>query len=177
MKSALATLLMIPLSGFATSAQSIPEIHARTLADTTVNLPADLKGRIAVLILGFSKASSSQTKPWGEAISRDFGSDPHVVYYTMPVLADVPGFIRGFVVNSIRKQLPPGERGHFVAILKDAAPWKTLASFSGSDDAYIVVADAQGQQRWRTHGPWRADAYNEVKRRIQSLEVSSKPPV
>jgi hypothetical protein len=157
------------------AAERIPELHAQSLAETKVDLPGGLKGKIGILILGFSKQASSQSRTWGDSITRDFGSDARVVYYQMPVLAEAPGFVRGFIVDSIRKSLPDSQRSHFVPILKDAAPWKSVAGFSGGDDAYLVLTDANGQVQWRTHGAPQAETYNELKKRIVALEASSPP--
>jgi hypothetical protein len=87
-------------------AQSIPVTRAQSFCGTPVNLPSDLSGRIGVFVLGFSKKSSLETNGWGDSVLRDYGTDRHVVYYQMPVLADVPTLVRALILQGIRKQMP-----------------------------------------------------------------------
>jgi hypothetical protein len=166
-------LLALLLACKVSTAQSIPVTRAQSFGGTQVNLPSDLSGRIGVLVLGFSKKSSLETKGWGDSVLRDYGTDPHVVYYQMPVLADVPILVRGFILQGIRKQMSPAERMHFVPILQDAAGWKKVVQFAAPDDAYIVVLDSGGQIKWRTRGTLTGEAYSQLKRCMTDLQMSA----
>jgi hypothetical protein len=134
-------------------------------------LLADLSGKIGVLVLGFSKKSSLETRGWGDSVLRDYGTDPHVVFYQMPVLADVPTLMRGLIFEGIRKKMSPAERVHFIPILQDAAGWKKVVQFAATDDAYIVVLDSGGQIKWRIHGTMTGEAYNHLKRFMTEFQT------
>src|SRR5450432_2924829 len=90
-------LALAVTSGLQAHAQKIPETHAPTLAGNNANLPADLRGKIGVLVLGFSKKSSTESHSWDDQISRDISANPRTLYYVMPVLEDVPGVFRGMI--------------------------------------------------------------------------------
>jgi hypothetical protein len=132
--------------------QSIPPLEGQSFGRNQVNLPGDLKGKIGIFILGFDKKSSEQTKGWGDNILHDYGKDPSVLYYQMPVLADVPGLIHGMVTQGIKRQQSETERIHFIPILDAVAAWKQAATFSAVDDVYLIVVDSEGQIVWRSHG-------------------------
>lgn len=152
------------------SPQRIPDIHAPTLAGVTASLPGDLHGRFGILVLGFSKQSSQQCHAWDDQIERDFGGDPRVVYYQMPVLADVPGLLRGIILRIMSRDLPAPARARFLPLLQDEAVWKSLTGFGPGDDAYVLLIDASGQVKWHTHGLASAPAYAALKSSVAALE-------
>ena len=139
--------------------QFIPVTRATSLDDITVNLPGDLKGRPAILVLGFSKNSSRQTKPWADAIERDFGSEHKIVFYQLPMLQEVPHLLRGFVLQGMRKPLSTAQRSHFVPIFDNEETWKALIDFAGPDDAYVLLIDGLGRIQWQASGVFRKDKY------------------
>lgn len=153
--------------------QSIPALHGQSFDGNQVNLPGDLKGKIGIFILGFDKKSSEQTKGWSDSVLRDYGNDPGILYFQMPVLADVPGLIRGMVLQGIKRQQSEAERSHFVPILDAVAGWKQAPGFSAVDDAYIVVVDSKGQIAWRTHGVATTEAVARLNTRVMELRKHS----
>ena len=155
-------------------AQSIPVTRAESLAGNVVNLPADLKGRPAILVLGFSRKSSAQTKPWGDVIEHDFKSDSQINYYQLPMLEQVPRFIRGIVTDGIRKPLSSEQRTRFIPVFQDEAAWKRLAHFAGADDAYVLLIDGAGHVRWQTAGAFEKATYEDLRGRATALKDSSR---
>src|SRR5277367_3524181 len=95
-------LLLLFLAWSPAGLETIPAVHTKSFADTQVDLPADLRGKSGVLVIGFSKQSSQQTKLWNALLLPEYSSDAGVAYYEGAVLADVPAFIRGFVLKQIR---------------------------------------------------------------------------
>ncbi len=166
-----AGLLLLVLATANVSPATIPALHGRSFADAPVELPADLHGKVGILVLGLSRNSSMQTKLWNEALLRDFGNDPKIAYFESAVLADVPGFIRGTVVNGIRNKMPEAERVHFVPILQDASQWKSAADYASPDDAYVLLLDSAGVIQRRTHGPPTGESYRSLKESLQTLEA------
>ncbi|HEY0795247.1 MAG TPA: hypothetical protein VGD64_05655 [Acidisarcina sp.] len=158
------------MCGVVAHGQKIPETHAKTLAGNVANLPADLHGKLGVLVLGFSKKSSDECHGWDDQISRDFGGSARIVYYEMPVLEDVPGMIRGMVVRGIRNGLTPAARARFLPVLQDEAAWKAAAQFGPADDAYVLIVDETGAVKWRTHGPVTTASYAAFKSNLMAIE-------
>ncbi len=152
------------------SPETLPVLHGRSFTNVQVALPADLRGKIGILLIGFSQKSSVQTKPWNEKLLRDFGNDPHFAYYESAVLADVPSLFRDHVVSSIRDKMPMAERAHFVPILQDASKWKSVAGYSAPDDAYVLLVDGGGEIQWRAHGAPTGELYNAMKEHLAQLQ-------
>ena len=150
-------------------AQGIPKIEGDSLAGHHVVLPEAASGKVAVLILGFSKASKTPTSEWGHRIETDFASNSAVVLYQLPVLESVPGLVRGMVISSMKKGVPENRRDYFVPVLHGEAELKKLVSYQGPDDAYLILLDRNGAITYQTHGNLSEPSYADMRQHILSL--------
>ena len=168
----LSALLFLSVSA---PTQSIPETHATTLANAPVNLPADLKGHPTVLILGFSQSSREAVTKWARRLAADYRDSPTVLYYEMPVVAEVPRMLRGMVIRKIRQDVPERAQPRFVPITDHEEEWKAVSGYSkqgGEDAAYLIVLDPTGKvQSRRAAGVPTDESYAAVK---QTLEAMSR---
>ena len=150
--------------------QSIPTTHATSLADTHVNLPGDLKGRLAILVIGFSKSSSRQTKTWSDRIERDFKSNTRIVSYQLPMLQQVPRLFRGIVLEGMRKPLSTAQRTRFLPIFDNEEAWKAVTHFAGANDAYVLLIDGLGRVQWQSSEAFQEEQYDGLRKRVVVLE-------
>lgn len=155
-----------------TNAQSIPPVKAKTLADIDIVLPPPGGTQILILVLGFSHKSGENCAPWGKRLSADFHSDARVTYYQLPVLQGAPSLVRPMILRGMRKDIPAEQQAHFVPILDHEDEWKKIVNFSAPDDAYIVVADAQGHVTWQTRGALTDTSYDALKSALSKLLAS-----
>jgi len=162
-------VFFLVISAPAQSAQQMPTVEGESLSGGKVVLPEAAKGKIAVLIFGFTKASKEATKAWADRIFSDFGTQARLELYQLPVLESVPGFVRGMVISSMRKGVRENMRDHFVPILHGEAELKQLVSYKESDDAYLVMLDGAGQIVEQKHGPLSDAAYAQLRGDIQSM--------
>ncbi len=166
--SAVLAFLLAAGTAVAQGIQPMPRIEGDSFAGHHVVLPDAAAGKIAVLIFGFSKASKAPTSDWEKKISTDFASRPAFEVYQLPVLEDVPRFIRGMVISSIKKGIPENKRDHFVPILQGEAALKKLVGYKEQDDAYLVLLDFDGKIAAQTHGPLTDAAYSQLRAQIDS---------
>src|ERR1700720_2014944 len=96
-------LMIVPCA----PAERIPEVHGTSFANQAVNLPAALQGKAAgILVIGFSHGSREEVTGWATKIAADYRTSPVVAYYELPIVAGVPGFVRGVVLRSIKSSTP-----------------------------------------------------------------------
>ena len=144
----LRVFIVLALSASLPGAQQvIPPIEGETLAGAKISLPAAAGGHPALLIVGFTRGSQEQTKAWSMRVRGRFPA------WSIAVLEDVPGLIRGMVARSIRNATPKDQHGSFVLVSRGEKPLKQAAGFSRPDDAYLLVIDGSGAIRWSFHGP------------------------
>jgi hypothetical protein len=147
----------------------IPVLQATSFTDQTVKLPEALRGKVGVLVVGFTRGSQDAITGWGRRLGADYHDSASVAYFEMPVLAAVPRMLRGMVMGRIKGEVPDRARAHFVPIVENEAGWRAVANYKSGDDACILLVDEQGVVRWQTHARASDDAYADLKRRIQAL--------
>jgi hypothetical protein len=167
------SLALLTMSWLAANAGSmaarIPEVHATSFSNEAVNLPEGLKGKVGVLVLGFSKNSREADSAWGKKLAVDYRESPTVVYYEMPVLAGAPRMLRGMIVKSMKSSVPASEQARFVVILENEGAWKTVTHYERPDDPYLLVVDSQGSVVWQTQGAVTDAAYAALKQHVEAL--------
>jgi hypothetical protein len=133
----------------------IPATQSTALDGHPVQLPRDLYQGATVLIVGFSRESSTPATNWGKALAPALSSTPTIGVLQLPMLADVPGLVRPLVLRSIRKQVPAFLQRNFVPLTANEAAWKQLAGYDthAPDAAYVMIVDKSGAIRWQTHAP------------------------
>lgn len=165
-----AALLLKPLPGsVATGALQIPHLHGTTFADTKVDLPEALHGKVGILVIGFSQESREAVTTWGKKLAADFNESPTVLYYDMPVLASVPKLLRGFVYSRIKASVSERGKPHFLPITEDESSWRILVHYSNPDTPYILLVDEHGTVRWQAQGLPTDATYTTLKRELESL--------
>lgn len=156
--------------------QSIPPVKAKALDDSEVVLPKPGSQKFLILVVGFSHKSGQNCTPWDKRISADYGSDSHVTYYQLPILAGAPSMIRPMILHGMRKDVPTTMHPHFVPIYEHEDDWKKLVNFSGADDAYILVTGPDGHVLWRTHGNVSDSAYAELQAAVAKAITDPEKP-
>ena len=167
-------LWLIFLATAAAGQSAMPTIEGESFANQKIILPDAAKGKLAVLVFGFTKASKTPAVAWANKVQSEFGTRSGFEFYELPVLEDVPRFVRGMVISSIKKGVPESMRAHFMPILQHEAELKKLVNYQEPDDAYLVVLDASGQIVAQRHGQFSDTAYTQFRNEIESLLVQQK---
>jgi hypothetical protein len=153
------------------SGERIPDVHGTSFASQAVNLPAALQGKAAgVLVIGFSRGSREAVTGWAQKIAGDYRTSDAVAYYELPVVASVPGLLRGMVLRSIKSSTPERAQPRIVPVVNDEAGWKAITHYGEADDAYLLVLDNQGNVVWQTQGQPTDTAYAALKQQVESLK-------
>ena len=131
-------------------------IEGETLSGRKVALPAAAGGQSALLIIGFTHGSQAQTKVWSLRVRDRFPA------WSIAVVEDVPGLLRGMVTHSIKSGTPKEQYDRFVLVSRGEKQLKQAAGFDKPDDAYLLVIDKTGAIAWRFHGPVTDAAIEQV---------------
>ena len=147
---------------------ALPHTEAETLNGKKIVLPDALDGRPTIVVVGFTKRSQSQTTAWSTLLAKDYGTEQRLQRYSIAVLDDVPGLIRGIVISGIRRRVPNEQQDTFVVLTHDAKPWRDLAGITNADDAYVILFDNTAHVVAQTQGPVDK-AYAPLQQEIQAL--------
>ena len=155
------------------AAQQLPLIGARRLDGTTVAVPNTFQHRPAVLIFGDSPRGVNQARVWYRSLAfrgRQQGSDD--VYGLFYMKVSLP-FLRKASERFFVRRFTPLEKANVLlmghsseALRRLVVPWET-------DEAYILVIDANGSVFWRYAGICTEDSLRAV---IAALGIAKKVP-
>lgn len=162
--------ICLGLSCSAATAEQMPQIEGTNLSGNLVQLPAAVKGHTAVIIIGFSHDSQTQTRQWEMKVRKLISGSPSIQVYLIAVLEDAPRLIRGMIVHAMRGSTPAGERDHFLTVVHGENDLKRAAHFAKPDDAYVLLLDSNGQIQWRIHGQASDTVSGELANRLKALE-------
>lgn len=168
--------LIVGFAGFlfcaSPSGASVPRAHVETLTGARLELFHDIAPHLAVLIIGFTKASRTQATEWSRRLEPEVPRISEAQIFQVAVLADVPWLIRGFVIRQIRASVPKAMHPRSLLALDDAEAWKRLADFGEEDAAYLVLI-GHGDLLWRSHGPLTEARYRSL---TEALGAQSRAP-
>jgi len=137
-------------------ADSSPSLFSRlpavTLSKDKLQIPEDLADTPVLFIVGFSKASRAQTRPWSQLLEQKYPTDKLVVY-NVSVIQKVPRLIRGIVIRAITKDTPQDLHDRFLLVTQRAKDWQALAAYSAPDAAYLILINKAHQVVWHFSGP------------------------
>lgn len=174
--TALFLLLLAPRLGASSVPEPpahIPEIHTLSFSGDLVNLPSMLQGgKVAILILGFSKGARTQATLWGRRLPTDYFYSPDVLYFELPMLQSVPRLLRGAVLRAIKSGVSARSQPHFAPLTADEPRWRSLVRYNQPDDAYVVLIDSSGLVRAQFQGEPTDASYGELKRHVEQLRAS-----
>jgi ATP10 protein len=165
----LGCLAIVTLFAAFAFAGALPRLEGETLSKKPIVLPDAAHGKIALLVIGFSKKGGQATGAWQKQFKNDFGADQKYVVCPVAVLEDVPRFIRGMVTSGIRSSTPATEQDHFVILVHGEQDLKHFVGYSTPDDAYLLLLDAKGDIRWRGHGLFKDEDYAALKNVAKQL--------
>jgi hypothetical protein len=160
-------LLLLCVSALAIEAQTLPPIHGVAVDGREITLPDAAKGRVAVLIIGFTRGSSVPVARWASRFNTDFSPGERPLILRLPFLEEVPKMFRGLAKSGVEKSAGQ-DRGEVVPIFESEATYKKLVHYSMPDDAYILVLDRAGAIR----GVFTGDVgrqYGDVRDRVSHL--------
>jgi hypothetical protein len=161
-------LVLLPLK-----AQVPPQIHGTAVSGRAHVLPDELKGRVAVLVLGFTRNSSLPAGAWAGKFKADFSRNPDVAVLQLPFLEEVPRMFRGMAKSGVEKSAGQ-DRDTVIPIFESEATFKQLVHYAKPDDAYILVLDRTGAIRGVFSGQV-ATQYADARERVSHLLL--KPSV
>ena len=146
-----------------------PRIAGDSLAGKKVTLPDDARGKVTLVVIGFSHKSGETVRAWTDRFRKDFGDNTRYAIYPVAELEGAPRLIRGMILGGMRHGTPAAEQDHFLTLFQGDAELKKFADFSGADDPYLFLLDATGAIQWRGHPLLREEEYLPLQKAAKKL--------
>lgn len=147
----------------------LPQIKGTSLEDQEITLPDAAAGKVAFLIITFSKAAGERSREWSDRFFKDYPQDDKVTSYSIAMLEDVPALLRGMVRGGIKRGIPASMRRRFLTVVKGEGEWKRYVGMQDDKDAYLILLDGKSRVQWVHHGQFEQTVYDALKIRIAQL--------
>ena len=138
----------------------LPLLESKTLNGETAALPRDARGHAAVLVFGFSKASSKVTRPWLEgclAATKGMPAGSEVYCYDLRMVEDVPRMFRGSMEHGMQSGYPAELQRRALVVYSENDAWRQRLGVADTKTAYVVGCDAEGRVRGTATGPFQEE--------------------
>jgi len=150
-------------------AMQIPATEGTTLAGSHIALPDAFKGKINIIVVGFSRGSQEQVGSWGRLLAADYGHSGEVDYFEVAMLGTTPKLLRSMIIKRLSSSVPFDQRPHYFPVLESDQAWRAVAHYDKPDDAYILLVDGKGTVLWQTQGEPTNSAYGTFKATLAKL--------
>jgi hypothetical protein len=149
--------------------QPMPVLKGEFLTGRPAVLPGAASGRVALLALGFTYDSRFAVEAWAGRFRKDFGGNPQVTFYEVPMIGGMARLGKWFIDGGMRKGTPRNDYEHVITVYGGTDPWKQRLSFRLPDAAYMMLLDQYGIVRWLHAGPFDETAYGTLSRQVAAL--------
>jgi len=152
-----------------TAGENLPELRGEYLSGRKAILPKDAAGRVALLLVGFSYQSRFAVEAWTKRFREDFGKNPQVTFYEIPMIGGLARLGKWFIDSGMRRGTPQADHEHVITVYGGTEPWKQRLAVTAEDFAYLVLVDQKGIVAWRHAGPFEETSYQSLALEVRKL--------
>lgn len=161
----MASALISPL----TIGKPLPPLKGEFLTGRPAQLPDAASGRVALLALGFTYNSRFPVEAWIGRFRKDFGSNPQVTFYEIPMIGGMARLGKWFIDSGMRKGTPRNDQENVITVYGGTDSWKQRMGFKSPDAAYLVLLDKHGAVRWHISSEFDEKAYKDLYAQASAL--------
>ena len=149
--------------------EPMPVLKGEFLTGRPAVLPDAASGRVALLALGFTYDSRFAVEAWVGRFRKDFGDNPQVTFYEVPMIGGMARLGKWFIDSGMRKGTPKKDQENVITVYGGTDPWKHRLGFQSPNAAYLLLLDQHGMVRWRHSGEFDPKAYDEMSVQVAAL--------
>ncbi|MGC9157909.1 MAG: hypothetical protein ACP5FH_02870 [Terracidiphilus sp.] len=149
--------------------QILPPLRGEFLTGRQAQLPDAAAGRVALLALGFTYNARFPVEAWTNRFRKDFGKNPQVTFYEIPMIGGVARLGKWFIDSGMRRGTPRSDQENVITVYGGTGDWKQRVGYESPDAAYLLLIDRRGVVRWRHSGPFEESAYGDLHAHVSAL--------
>ena len=96
--------------------EPLPALEGEFLSGRAAALPQAASGRVALLLLGFTYESRFAVEAWAGRFRRDFGGDPRVTFYEIPMIGGIARLGKWFIDGGMRRGTPKTDQENVITV-------------------------------------------------------------
>ena len=94
----------------------LPALKGEFLTGRQAALPADAKGKPALLALGFTYKSRFAVEEWVKNFRADFDNEPRATFFEVPMLGGMAVMGKWFIDSGMRRGTPKADHEHVITV-------------------------------------------------------------
>jgi hypothetical protein len=149
--------------------EQLPPLRGEFLTGRSALLPQAAAGRVALLLLGFSYDSRFQVEAWAKRFRQDFGADPKVTFFEIPMIGGLARMGKWFIDSGMRRGTPKADQENVITVYGGTEPWKKRVGFQNPKAAYLILIDPAGRIAWRHAGDLEEAPYQTLSSEVSRL--------
>jgi hypothetical protein len=144
----------------------LPTLQGDYLSKRKATLPADAKGKYALLAFGFSYDSRIPVEAWGKEFDRRFKNNPKITLYEIPMIGGLSRLGAPFIDSGMRRGTPKEKHENVITVYGGTGPWKKMLNVQDEKAAYMILLDPNGIVRWISPGHHSDAKFAEIEKLI-----------
>jgi len=169
MKSSILAASVATLAGGMQTGQPLPPLAGEFLSGRAAALPQAASGRVALLLLGFTYESRFAVEAWAGRFRGDFGADPRVTFYEIPMIGGMARLGKWFIDGGMRRGTPKEDYEHVITVYGGAAAWKRRVGFQDPNAAYLILIGQDGRVVRQFSGAFGEEPYQALRSEVAGL--------
>jgi len=149
----------------------MPPLRGEFLTGRTAVLPQAASGRVALLMLGFTYDSRFSVEAWAKRFRKDFGSEPRVTFFEIPMIGGLATLGKWFIDSGMRRGTPKADHENVITVYGGTDVWKQRVGFHDPRAAYLLLIDQNGKVVWRHAGSFEDEPYHTLASQLVKLLV------
>ena len=142
--------------------QPFPPLAGEYLSKRKAALPADARGKVALLLLGFSYNSRFPVERFGKEFEKAVAGSPGITFFEVPMIGGMARMAAPFIDSGMRRGTPRDKHENVITVYGGTAPWKKRLGVVNESNAYLVLLDRQGIVRWIYRGGYAEPALQQL---------------
>jgi hypothetical protein len=147
----------------------LPSLRGEFLTRRTAVLPQAASSRVALLMLGFTYDSRFSVEAWAKKFRQDFGAEPRVTFFEIPMIGGVATLGKWFIDGGMRRGTPKSDQENVMTVYGGTDPWKQRVGFQDPKAAYLILIDQNGKVVWRYAGSLDEKPYQTLSSQVVRL--------
>ena len=149
---------------------TFPTVNGSNLLRKKLNLPQDFQGKFNLLFIPFQQWQQMEVDSW-MALSKDLEEHfKSLVYYELPTIQTRNSIYKMFINEGMRAGIPnPKTRERTVTLYLEKADFRAALEMTDEEHIYVLVIDRQGNEFFRTRGPYSPEGETALRQMLGLL--------
>ena len=124
-------------------------------------------------MLGFTYDSRFQVEAWAKRFRQDFGAEPRVTFFEIPMIGGLARMGKWFIDSGMRRGTPKADHENVITVYGGTDQWKQRVGFRDPQAAYLILIGPSGQVVWRYAGSLDEEPYQALSSEVSRLLSSN----